>query len=94
MDNDIKETCYLCSLPMVIFDRIHHVHAISCSISQEQYMFVYDALLEALKVGKTVIPCSVFKQEFERLCLIDPAKNKSGLQEQYEVFTLFFNSVI
>ena len=52
---------------------------------QEQYIFVYDALLEALKVGKTVISCSVFKQEFEMLCMTDPAKGKSGLEEQYEV---------
>ena len=57
-----------------------------CGILQEQYIFVYDALLEALKVGKTVISCSVFKEEFMRLCVINPARSKSGLQEQFEVF--------
>jgi protein tyrosine phosphatase len=51
----------------------------------EQYIFVYDALLEALKVGKTVISCSVFKEEFEHLCVVDPVRNKSPLEEQYEL---------
>jgi protein tyrosine phosphatase len=50
----------------------------------EQYIFVYNALLEALKAGNTVIACSNFKFEHERLCHIDPTKGKSGLLEQFE----------
>jgi len=52
---------------------------------QEQYIFVYNALLEALKVGDTVISCVDFCSEYERLCHIDPTKGKSGLLEQFEV---------
>ncbi len=52
---------------------------------QEQYIFVYDALLEALKAGNTAIPCSEFQLRFDDLCQVDPAKGKSKLQEQFEV---------
>jgi len=54
-------------------------------ILQEQYIFVYDALLEALKAGKTVIGCSHFKSEFDKLCAVDPANGKSKLQQQFDV---------
>ena len=46
---------------------------------------MYDALLEALKAGNTAIPCSDFRDRFEDLCQVDPAKGKSKLQEQFEV---------
>ena len=54
-------------------------------LQQEQYLFVYDALLEALKVGNTVIACADFKSEYENLRHIDPTRGKSRLQEQFEV---------
>ena len=57
---------------------------------QEQYIFVYNALLEALKVGDTVISCVDFCTEYERLCHIDPTKGKSGLLEQFEVSPVMF----
>lgn len=53
---------------------------------QEQYIFVYEALLEALKAGNTAIPCSDFEMTYEGLCAVDPEKGKSKLQEQYEVW--------
>lgn len=49
---------------------------------------MYDALLEALKAGNTAIPCSDFRDRFEDLCQVDPAKGKSKLQEQFEVRTV------
>lgn len=51
----------------------------------EQYIFVYDALLEALKAGNTVISCTDVPDEYEKLCQINPDKGKSCLQEQYEM---------
>jgi len=54
-------------------------------VLQEQYIFVYDALLEALKAGKTVIGCSDLKPEFDKLCVVDASCGKSKLQQQYEV---------
>ena len=56
----------------------------SACVLQEQYVFVYDALLEALKAGKTVIGCSVFKPEFDKLCMVDATCGKSKLQQQFE----------
>jgi len=57
---------------------------------QEQYIFVYNALLDALKVGDAVIACVDFCSEYERLCHIDPTKGKSGILEQFEVDWSFF----
>ena len=62
-------------------------------------MFVYDALLEALKTGNTAIPCSDFRGAFEMLCRIDSESEseeeegvveksdepKTRLQKQFEV---------
>ena len=61
-------------------------------------MFVYDALLEALKTGDTAIPCSEFRLQFELLCRVDSdteeeeeegvpqdREAKTKLQKQFEV---------
>ena len=68
--------------------------------TEEQYVFVYDALLEALKTGDTSIQCSEFRIEFERLLQISDSDTeeeeeegvvqshndgKSRLQKQFEV---------
>jgi len=39
----------------------------------------------ALKAGKTVIGCSQFTAEFDRLHAVDPASGKSKLQQQLQV---------
>ena len=54
-------------------------------VLQEQYLFVYDALLEALKSGNTAIPCSDFRGEYALMCRVDPTTEKSALQTQFEV---------
>lgn len=54
------------------------------SALQEQYFFVYNALLEALKSGNTVISCSEFRSVYEALCRVDDKTGKSRLQEQFE----------
>ena len=59
-----------------------------CLFEQEQYIFVYDALLEALKAGNTAIGCSEFRDEFERLKQVDAKTGKSKLQEQFAVSTI------
>lgn len=46
---------------------------------------MYNALLEALRSGNTVIPCSKFKEAYEDLCRVDPVKDTSLLEEQFEV---------
>ena len=46
-------------------------------VSQEQYIYVYQALMEFNEVA--VIPCSELRQTFEELC------RNSKLVEQFEV---------
>ena len=52
---------------------------------QEQYIFVYDGLMEALMSGETSTPCSQFSEDYEKLKQVDPDTGKSNLQSQYEV---------
>ena len=48
-------------------------------------MFVYDALLEALKTGNTAIGCAEFKERYEDMCKIIPDTEKSKLMIEFEV---------
>jgi len=52
---------------------------------QEQYVFVYDALLEALAVGDTAIPCSLYMQRYTELKRQNPSTGKSQCHEEFEV---------
>ncbi|KAK2183359.1 hypothetical protein NP493_311g02032 [Ridgeia piscesae] len=61
-------------------DRVNMIQTV------EQYLFVYDALLEALFSAHTTIPCSEFASRFEELCKVDPESDtgKTALQLQFE----------
>uniref|UniRef100_A0A0L8G606 Protein-tyrosine-phosphatase n=1 Tax=Octopus bimaculoides TaxID=37653 RepID=A0A0L8G606_OCTBM len=52
----------------------------------EQYVFVYDVLLEALLCGDTTICCDSFPSFYASLCEFDPSIGKSKLEEQFEEF--------
>ena len=52
-------------------------------------MFVYDALLEALKSGDTSIPCVEFRQRYEQLIKAEFSAANSPLQDQFEVLASF-----
>ena len=53
---------------------------------QEQYIFVYEALLEALKAGETTIPNSAFRATYEELCNQRTEDGKrTWLEEQFQV---------
>ncbi len=54
-------------------------------ISQEQYIFIHNALLEAITVGDTAVPCYKFKEMYGKLKQIDSAKGTNKLQEQFKV---------
>ena len=54
-------------------------------IFQDQYIFVYDAVLEAWKSGDTAIPTTKFKEAYEELLEEDPETNKTKLAKQFEV---------
>ncbi|ELU04635.1 hypothetical protein CAPTEDRAFT_111890, partial [Capitella teleta] len=50
----------------------------------EQYVFVYDALLETLKSGDTVIPCATFPHTLEDLKRSDSAAHKQ-MRKEFEL---------
>ena len=52
---------------------------------QEQYVFVYDCLLEALICGDTTVSSTAFPEIYTDLCLFDSDINKTKLEEQFEV---------
>ncbi|XP_064605996.1 receptor-type tyrosine-protein phosphatase alpha-like [Liolophura sinensis] len=54
----------------------------------EQYVFVYDALLEAIKAGETTFACSDFHEVYQTLCTLPPNSKTTPLDEQYEVLQL------
>ena len=55
---------------------------------QEQYVYVYDVLLEALLCGDTTVTCDSFPSFYANLCQFDPSIGKSKLEEQFEVSNL------
>ncbi|KAK3090599.1 hypothetical protein FSP39_012997, partial [Pinctada imbricata] len=59
----------------------------------EQYVFVYEALLEAIKAGETTIPNSGFRAKYEELCTKPADKSKTPLEEQFEVLQLITPTV-
>jgi len=48
-------------------------------------MFVYDAVLEALKFGDTSVPCIELRQKYAKLLAVNPESGKTFCQEEYEV---------
>lgn len=48
-------------------------------------MFVYDAILEALKCGDTSIPCTELRQSYAKLLEINAETGKTFCQEEFEV---------
>ena len=53
--------------------------------TQEQYNFVYEALLEALKSGDTSISCAVFRRRYRELLEVNPDTDRIRLEEEFEV---------
>ena len=58
-------------------------------LKQEQYVFVYDSLLEALICGDTTVSSHAFPEVYNDLCLYDADIGKTKLEEQFEVSSLF-----
>lgn len=54
----------------------------------EQYLFVYDVLLEALICGDTTVPVEKYLDTLSELLQYDEAISKTKLDEQYEVLRL------
>ena len=52
-----------------------------------QYVFIHDALLEAIMCGDNSIPAPELKKRFQELIEVDPESNKPRIQLQFEVHT-------
>ncbi|EPY87938.1 receptor-type tyrosine-protein phosphatase U precursor [Camelus ferus] len=53
--------------------------------TEEQYIFIHDAILEACLCGETTIPVSEFKATYKEMIRIDPQSNSSQLREEFQV---------
>ncbi|XP_071504202.1 receptor-type tyrosine-protein phosphatase kappa-like [Diadema antillarum] len=60
-------------------NRIKMVH------TQDQYLFIYNALLEVYLLGQTNIPVAQFKKKLSTLNRVDPKTNKINIQLEYEL---------
>ncbi|KAG8506785.1 Receptor-type tyrosine-protein phosphatase U [Galemys pyrenaicus] len=52
--------------------------------TEEQYIFIHDAILEACLCGETTIPVSEFKATYKEMVRIDPQSNSSQLREEFQ----------
>lgn len=66
---------YACSMRR---DRVNMIQTL------DQYVFVYDALLEALKIGDTIISSASFSTKFQSLLLPDE-NGISSLEKEYQL---------
>lgn len=62
------------------------------SVSQEQYVFIHDAILEACLCGETAVPVNEFALTYKEMLKVDSQSNTSQLREEFQVklqMTLF-----
>lgn len=55
------------------------------SVSQEQYVFIHDAILEACLCGETAIPVNEFALTYKEMLKVDSQSNTSQLREEFQV---------
>ncbi|XP_071485584.1 receptor-type tyrosine-protein phosphatase kappa-like [Diadema antillarum] len=53
--------------------------------TQDQYLFIYNALLEVYLSGQTNIPVSQFKKKLDTLNRADPKTKKANIQVEFEL---------
>uniref|UniRef100_A0A8C4W7I3 protein-tyrosine-phosphatase n=1 Tax=Gopherus evgoodei TaxID=1825980 RepID=A0A8C4W7I3_9SAUR len=52
--------------------------------TEEQYIFIHDAILEACLCGETAIPVSEFRPTYKEMVRIEPQSNSSQLREEFQ----------
>ncbi|KAJ8287374.1 hypothetical protein COCON_G00000330 [Conger conger] len=55
--------------------------------TEEQYIFIHDAILEACLCGETAIPACEFKAAYYDMIRIDSQSNSSHLKEEFQTLT-------
>ena len=58
--------------------------------TEDQYVFIHDALVEAITSGVTEVPARSLYAHLHRLSTIDPAKSCSGIELEFKVRALRF----
>lgn len=53
--------------------------------SQEQYIFIHDAILEACLCGETAILVNEFAVTYKEMLRVDSQSNSSQLREEFQV---------
>ena len=54
---------------------------------QPQYIFLHDALLEAIECGVTEVAARDLQNQFQILVTVDPVSGKTGLEKWFQVRT-------
>lgn len=87
----IKEML-IASVPIACFSDIYMINAFILRSSmtallflQEQYIFVYDVLLEALICGDTTMAAASYPKTLSEMLEYDQSIGKTKLEEQFEV---------
>lgn len=62
-----------------------NIQPLVSSGSQEQYIFIHDAILEACLCGETAIPVCEFKAAYYDMIRIDSQSNSSHLKDEFQV---------
>ena len=56
-------------------------------VLQEQYIFIHDAILEAITCGDTQISACDLRTNIQKLSNSDPETNVTGFESQFKVYT-------
>lgn len=56
--------------------------------TEDQYIFIHDALLEAVTCGNTEVPARNLFSYIQRLTQIEPGENVTGMEVEFKVRTI------
>ena len=69
----------------ILYLPTHYVHCIYCYIwPQEQYVFIHDAILEAVTCGDTQISASDLRRNIQKLSRRDQETRSTGFESQFK----------
>lgn len=57
--------------------------------TEDQYIFIHDALLEAVTCGNTEVPARNLYSYIQRLTQMEPGENVTGMEVEFKVRNLF-----
>lgn len=57
---------------------------------QEQYIFIHEAILEALLCGETAVDADRLGHHYDDLITVDPSTHLAPIQEEFEVSYLIY----